>query len=230
MSESFVVSSSGGAVTGGSGFDVLDKVIKYTGPGFLTTLNDVAVSKASQNTMVRVAVGVLIVGLILLMWFAVVNGFYAWRMGVTFVSPDAADQGYTSKYPFGRGAASARDVRFGGPIGITGDVQGMTNKKYDTMTNKKFDTFLNGSEPPVFQDVPNYILRKENRMQAALHAYSKLRSKKGQGAVPDWAEYWKDWQAEGGYNYGGAQIYDQSELRENATKVTQGMALRNKPY
>lgn len=101
----------------------------------------------------------------------------------------------------GIGAAGTGSVRFTDSYGLG------SNKSSD-----KLDTFLNMNEPPIFNDVPNFILTKEDRMQAALHAYAKLRkeamSRDNLKSIPTWNEYWSDWQKSQDYDYSGRTLYD----------------------
>ena len=213
MGDSFVVKTSGGVET-----HMLHSVAGFLIPEKWYDLVKSGTSGIASDMARKVVNAVLIVGLILMIWLIWVNGAYAISQGVTMYS--GAKETFSSRYPYGAGVAGTRETRFGGPIGISGDVQGMANKKYDT--------FLNGSEAPVFQDVPNYILRKENTMQDAVKAYANLRSKKGNAAgsaVPDWAEYWKDWQSNSGSDF-NRDLYDTSSLG-----TAQGMSnLRDKVY
>lgn len=163
---------------------------------------------SKQEMYKRVLSGLLIVSVIMLLCYGIISAGSDFIKAVSGSDASKDSAGFSNKYPYGTGVANARSVRFGGPIGIGGEIQGMSTGKYDTMKNSKFDTFLNSAESPMFTDVPNYILRKEDRMQDALFAYSKMRKQNTDSAVPDWATYWKDWQAGNGYDYSGAQMYD----------------------
>jgi hypothetical protein len=184
MTDSFVVSS-GGSVNGGGDPITLDNTVKKLGAFFFPAYPHIeqAMKKSSggniKGGLVAVAVVALILNIILIA-YATTGIMYR-----------------TGAYSEGIGArgAGTGDLKFSYPL----HNQGMTNKT-------KYDTFMSGQEPPSFNDVPNYILRKENRMQDALATYANLRS--SGHPVPDWAEYWNNWQTDNNYSYTGQSMYD----------------------
>ena len=237
MSESFVVTK-GGSIIGGGAADAFDNVLQYISPGGIVNFINKSVTKQlkesntkgnneSTGSAIKLIVGVLMLALIVIIWLSMINGFYAWRKDVTFMMPDEiADQGFYGRasraIPSG-GAMGAGDTRVSYPLG--GDVQGMTTKKYDT--------FLSGGEAPIFNDVPNYILRKENSQKAAINAYAKLRTSTS-GAVPDWADYWRDWQSSSGQDFNRALYNTSAKVYHDPYPVEEGMIsggdLRNSVY
>ena len=195
MTDSFVVSS-GGSVSGGGNKITLDnaaqKSVAFFFPFVPHVQSALDYSKANSKHsggLVVVAVATFIIYLIMIL--------YLYRGVMSSMDSDTMDG-------IGARGAGTGDLKFSYPL----NNQGMTNRtKYDTMENRtKYDTFLSGNEPPSFNDVPNYILRKENRMQDALATYANLRSS-GQD-VPDWAEYWNNWQSDNNYSYSGRGMYD----------------------
>jgi len=195
MTDSFVVSS-GGSVNGGKIPITLNSTPqKATAflfpfvPHVMSAIDDHRANNKWNGGLVLAAVATVVLYLIMII--------YLYR-GIMASKEDSMEEG------IGARGAGTGDLKFSYPL----NNQGMTNRtKYDTMENRtKYDTFLSGNEPPSFNDVPNYILRKENRMQDALATYANLRSS-GQD-VPDWAEYWNNWQSDNNYSYSGRGMYD----------------------
>jgi hypothetical protein len=185
MSESFVVST-GGSVTGGGNMAMVDKIAGVIAPA--------TVYNAAKSIHVGLAIAYLVV--MIVVWIMAFSGI------VSVIAPGGVFFGTkTRDIEEGIGAAGTRTVKLSDAYGL-----GATASR----AMDKTDTFLGGLEPPVFNDVPNHVLRKENRMQSALHAYGKLR-KEAEGnsrPLPSWNDYWSDWQKTQNYDYSGRTMYE----------------------
>lgn len=185
MSESFVVST-GGSVTGGG----LPSITLNSTPKIVTSVlfpgSHLVSYYANNKNYPYAAAAFVVMVLVIVAYMSIGYGIF-WKMSQSFQ---------------GIGAAGTRTIK--------------RSDAYEFMGNKpqsgdKHDTFLNTmGSGPVFNDVPNYVLRKENRMQSALHAYAKLR-KSSEGTnrpLPSWNSYWADWQKSQNYDYSGRSMYD----------------------
>jgi hypothetical protein len=79
---------------------------------------------------------------------------------------------------------------------------------------------------PEFEDVPNYILRKEDQQQDALNLYTRLKSTNEESR--SWSQFWADYQAKMNYGYGSTGLFDniggQGAFEVNNTAVIKGLA------
>jgi hypothetical protein len=222
MTDSFVVSS-GGYVNGGSNpvtySNTFQKVISFPFPFWPYAKQ--AKDSNFKGSFVGIALAAIVINIIMLI--LMYNGYKHLTMGM---------QGYASA----SGPASKNILRFSSPnqnqamtSGVHGSLRHLYGKDNKSrVQHQQSDTFLSGQGPPRFNDVPEYILRKENRMQDALATYSNLRSN-GED-VPDWAEYWNKWQSDKNYSYSGRGMYDTNGQgkpllgAENRGKYTDGMS------
>ena len=134
-----------------------------------------------------------------------------WLIVMLFFGLAGLVQAIRGKLFEGIGAMGTRGTRFD----HAGVIQGFGDRKH---TPNADQSFLNSMQGPEFTDVPNYVLRKENRMQNALHAYGRVRGEhmarvdagESPAPLPTWASYWSDWQKSQNYDYSGRKMYDAS--------------------
>ena len=79
---------------------------------------------------------------------------------------------------------------------------------------------------PEFEDVPNYILRKEDQQQDALNLYTRLKSMGEESR--SWSQFWADYQAKMNLGYGSRGLFDDvggpGAFEVNNTAVIKGLA------
>jgi len=79
---------------------------------------------------------------------------------------------------------------------------------------------------PEFEDVPNYILRKEDQQQDALNLYTRLKSMNEESR--SWSQFWADYQAKMNLGYGSRGLFDDvggpGAFEVNNTAVIKGLA------
>ena len=195
-------SSGGGSyVSGGGPNETLtelgamgDKAIRLTAPGFFTETALESVNKMVTSGSLPVwgwflAIFLLVV-LVLVFW----STFgYAWKAnGYKLYIGDRRFPSFKKDDGF-MGAAGPNLVRQDAST-----ISGLGNlaASSDNMTTR--------GGPPIFNDAPDYLRRKEARMAEAIRAYAKLKSM-GQ-TTKNWKSFWADWQAS--KNYHGGQMRD----------------------